>query len=183
MRSLSESLVNRTHSVFGVRLRPFSLAHVEALRIIDHPALTTGVMSWTDLEVFCAVCRTRDPLEDLAGTLQKRPWQLRVLKPLSPFFWARANDIIDCYIRDFFSVPKLWKENKKHNRQQKYPWTIEAVHTLTSEWGMTYAEAWRCPVGLALHAQIVSAESKGADVPVITDEDEKQIAALGGAAT
>jgi len=151
----------------GRTLYPWCLKYRVRLMAFDSP-LVTGSRGVTpaDLIFACQVC-AEEPLGELG-------WrdQLRVLslsrKP------ARFEELLEAFsgyilVEDW---PKFWEQTKKSSGGSKgVPWPLSIVASLISA-GIEEKRAWEMPECQAIWLNSALAISKGADVAIMSPEEE-----------
>ena len=160
-------------------MQPFSLAHMEALNILDCPAVSGGIRGWIAVDLFLAVCTSPTPLADLSSLASRRSLCVALLRTFRPQTLPRVLLEIDCYVRDYFTPPRLWEKDAE-GKALAMPWIPRIIRCLCSHYGMTHAEAWATPAGYAFHLLITHLEAEGEDVQVFTAQDMAQEQALQG---
>lgn len=174
-----ESLIHaRAHRVCGVRLAPYSVAHRLCLGVFA-PRVLLGVgVRWPDLEVAVTLCSRHDPFAVLPRLGRARSWRglaWRYLWPGSLRLQARS---FAAYLDDYDAAPEFWDTpDEGGGSSGKTPLEARVAIALT-KCGLSLAEAWRCPAGLASWLLAARSEMESGESDIITPEDREQIAAL-----
>jgi hypothetical protein len=153
--------------LLGRSLYPWCLKYRVRLMAFDSP-LVTGSRGVTpaDLIFACQVC-AEEPLGEL-GWKDK----LRIQ-------WISANEAKFAILLEAFSGyilvqdwPKFWEQTKKSSGGSKgVPWPLSIVANLTAS-GIDYKQAWEMPECQAIWLNSALAISKGADVAIMSPEEE-----------
>ena len=153
--------------LLGRSMYPWCLKYRVRLMAFDSP-LVTGSRGITpaDLIFACQVC-AEEPLGDIG-------WrdQLRIQ-------WISANEAKFAILLEAFSGyilvqdwPKFWEQTKKASGGSKgVPWPLSIVANLTAS-GIDYKQAWEMPECQAIWLNSALAISKGADVAIMSPEEE-----------
>jgi hypothetical protein len=160
--------------LLGRSLYPWCLKYRVRLMAFDSP-LVTGSRGVTpaDLIFACQVC-AEEPLGDLGWRDQLRILSL-TRKP------AKFKELLEAFagyilVQDW---PKFWEQTKKSSAGSKgVPWPLSIVANLITN-GIDEKRAWEMPECQAIWLNSALAISKGADVAIMSPEEE----ALDAAAT
>ena len=153
--------------LLGRSLYPWCLKYRVRLMAFDSP-LVTGSRAPTpaDLIFACQVC-AEEPL----GNIGWRD-QLRVLSlSRNPAKFEAMLEAFSGYalVQDW---PKFWEQTKKSSAGSKgVPWPLSIVANLTAS-GIDYKQAWEMPECQAIWLNSALAISKGADVAIMSPEEE-----------
>ena len=154
--------------LLGRSLYPWCLKYRVRLMAFDSP-LVTGSRGVTpaDLLFACQVCAE----EPLGGTIKWRD-KLRLQ-------WIGANEAKFSVLLEAFSGyvlvqdwPKFWEQTKKKSAGDKgVPWPLAVVASLITN-GIDEKRAWEMPECQAIWLNSALAISKGADVAIMSPEEE-----------
>ena len=151
----------------GRTLYPWCLKYRVRLMAFDSP-LVTGSRGVTpaDLIFACQVC-AEEPLGEIGWRDQLRMMHLS----RNPAKFERLLEAFAGYIlvQDW---PKFWEQTKKSSGGSKgVPWPLSIVANLTAS-GIDYKQAWEMPECQAIWLNSALAISKGADVAIMSPEEE-----------
>ena len=154
--------------LLGRSLYPWCLKYRVRLLAFDSP-LVTGSRGITpaDLLFACQVC-AEEPLGGRVSWIDK----LRLK-------WISANEAKFNVLLEAFAGyilvqdwPKFWEQTKKQSAGDKgVPWPLSIVANLTAS-GIDYKQAWEMPECQAIWLNSALAISKGADVAIMSPEEE-----------
>ena len=153
--------------LLGRSLYPWCLKYRVRLMAFDSP-LVTGSRGITpaDLIFACQVC-AEEPLGNIRWRDQLRMFDLS----RNPDKFERLLEAFAGYIlvQDW---PKFWEQTKKSSAGSKgVPWPLSIVANLTAS-GIDYKQAWEMPECQAIWLNSALAISKGADVAIMSPEEE-----------
>ena len=153
--------------LLGRSLYPWCLKYRVRLMAFDSP-LVTGSRGVTpaDLIFACQVC-AEEPLGNIRWRDQLRMFDLS----RNPDKFERLLEAFAGYIlvQDW---PKFWEQTKKSSAGSKgVPWPLSIVANLTAS-GIDYKQAWEMPECQAIWLNSALAISKGADVAIMSPEEE-----------
>ena len=158
--------------LLGRSLYPWCLKYRVRLMAFDSP-LVTGSRPITpaDLIFACQVC-AEEPLGEIGWRDQLRMLSLaRKPQKFEAMLEAFAGYIL---VQDW---PKFWEQTKKSSAGSKgVPWPLSIVANLTAS-GIDYKQAWEMPECQAIWLNSALAISKGADVAIMSPEEEAKEAA------
>jgi hypothetical protein len=153
--------------LLGRSLYPWCLKYRVRLMAFDSP-LVTGSRPITpaDLIFACQVC-AEEPLGEIGWRDQLRMLSLaRKPQKFEAMLEAFAGYIL---VQDW---PKFWEQTKKSSAGSKgVPWPLSIVANLTAS-GIDYKQAWEMPECQAIWLNSALAISKGADVAIMSPEEE-----------
>jgi hypothetical protein len=167
-RFLSAFIDPAPFRLLGRSLYPWCLKYRVRLMAFDSP-LVTGSRGITpaDLIFACQVC-AEEPLGGPIGWVDK----LRIMSlARNPAKFERLLEAFAGYIlvQDW---PKFWEQTKKSSGGSKgVPWPLSIVANLTAS-GIDYKQAWEMPECQAIWLNSALAISKGADVAIMSPEEE-----------
>ena len=153
--------------LLGRSLYPWCLKYRVRLMAFDSP-LVTGSRPITpaDLIFACQVC-AEEPLGEIGWKDKLRiQWIGSNEAKFSVLLEAFAGYIL---VQDW---PKFWEQTKKSSGGSKgVPWPLSIVVNLTAS-GIDYKQAWEMPECQAIWLNSALAISKGADVAIMSPEEE-----------
>jgi len=154
--------------MLGRTLYPWCLKYRVRLTAFESP-LVTGSRGVTpaDLLFACQVCAD----EEVGGRLGWKD-QLRIMRLM------RNPARFEAYLKAFADYilvahwPKFWEQTAKTSGGDKgIPWPLAIVANLTAS-GIDYKQAWEMPECQAIWLNSALAISKGADVAIMSPEEE-----------
>ena len=163
----------REHTVLGRKLRAFSLAHRLSLEAVGSPLIESDKpFTMADLCLAVRICAAADPFRPLA-----RPtWGERVhywRGSLDPaWFRVQAQKFV-AYLDDHSSAPKFWEPTDKTESRVCIPWILEVASALLRHTSLTEQEVWYMPLGRAFWYFTALSRQTGADLEVLTTEEEE----------
>lgn len=90
------------------------------------------------------------------------------------YFYKAMKDILE-YMNESCSAPLVYaKEEKKEKRKENIPSPLVMATALMSRLHMTPEEAWNTPIGQAVWYLTAFSSSEGADVKILSTEDEQR---------
>jgi len=154
--------------LLGRSLYPWCLKYRVRLLAFDSP-LVTGSRGITpaDLLFACQVCAE----EPLGGPIK---WMDKLRLQWIGANEAKFNVMLEAFagyilIQDW---PKFWEQTKKSSGGDKgVPWPLSIVANLTAS-GIDYKQAWEMPECQAIWLNSALAIRKGADVAIMSPEEE-----------
>ena len=158
--------------VLGRYVDPFSLLRRLQLESIESPFVSPGKdVRPLDLLIAVKIC-AGEPIGKL--TLKDRFYLAR-LSTSERYFVKQM-----CRFTEFVLIeswPKFWEKKAKHTNTTGMPWVLTVVCNLMNH-GVTEERAWTMPESQAIWLHSCFAISNGADMKVLTKEDEDLIAKL-----
>ena len=89
---------------------------------------------------------------------------------------ANAFETFGRYMSESMSAPKVWVKDgdeKKEVIKENIPKTLSIVVCLVTKFGFSESEAWNMPFSRALWYTTAYASQEGADITIITTEQEE----------
>ena len=159
-----------THSVLGVKLRPFCLWHLLLLKIIYSPFINAGDVEWFDLQTAVGICR-----------LSYR--QSKIKRPHTPI-WKRDGALKKetikflTYVGDYFNKPDygiipLSEGTSNRKMGTPPPEIVSAAYDAAEAYGCSVGEAWNMPIGEAYISQAYAFKRRGGNLDFV-DPEERQ---------
>lgn len=169
----AEAFLNAEHKVYDIAMRPLSLGHAFALEAIGSPFYTGALGDSGQLKLAAWICH-RGPLASFdASGLRFRLWS----------WWAGKLDFDTqaakwaVYVADYCAPPQFWskQQSKEKSEPSKIPSAVTTVVRLM-RLGMTEAEAWATPVGVASWYEAAAYETEtGNKLDIVTDSERLAI--------
>lgn len=156
----------------GRTLHPFCLKHRLMLMALGSPLVEdAGAVTPVDLVIAAQVCS-----EKVIGdyTFWDRVWIWRLGR--DPELMARAVKAFAEYV-GLDDWPKFWSKPEKSKGRAEdsgIPWVLAVVANLI-QGGMTEEEAWNVPESQAIWYNSAFAMNKGADLSLMTTEEERMM--------
>jgi hypothetical protein len=158
--------------LLGRFVSPFCLLHRVQLEAAESPLLRSGVgIRPLDLLVAVKICSG----ERLDKLTWKDSWYLGKMNG-SELYFARQIDRFSKFVL-VEAWPKFWEKKAKHAESSGTPWVLTVVASLIAN-GIPEERAWTMPECQAIWLNSAFAISKGAELKVLTSEDEELIETL-----
>jgi hypothetical protein len=167
-----QALCCQPATVFGRKLRPFSLSHAFLLDGLKNGWLSKSSGSRSELLHAVWICG-QDHKRNLSGLLNPPFFRLFLF-----FLWARRYDYAAetekflQYLCDYMEIPKHWESSEHSGKSFRAPWQYHFAVTVSANCGLAVTEAWDMPVALARCYYDVWAEKQGDDSLVSRREHE-----------
>ena len=158
--------------VLGRFVDPFSLLRRLQLEAVESPFVVPGKdVRPLDLLIAVKIC-AGEPIGKL--TLKDR-FYLSRLNYSERYFVKQMSRFSEFVLIE--SWPKFWEKKAKHTNTTGMPWVLTVVCNLMNH-GVTEERAWTMPESQAIWLHSCFAIGEGADMKVLTKEDEDLIAKL-----
>jgi hypothetical protein len=158
--------------LLGRFVSPFCLLHRVQLEAAESPLLRSGAgIRPLDLLVAVKVCSG----ERLDKLTWKDSWYLGKMTSNGDYF-AEQIERFSNYVL-VSAWPKFWEKKTKSMETSGIPWPLSVVANLIAN-GIPEDRAWTMPECQAIWLNSSFAISKGAELKVLTTEDEELIAEL-----
>jgi hypothetical protein len=158
--------------VLGRFVDPFSLLRRLQLEAVESPFVVPGKeVRPLDLLIAVKIC-AGEPIGKL--TLKDR-FYLSRLSYSETYFVKQMSRFTEFVLIE--SWPKFWEKKAKHTNTTGMPWVLTVVCNLMNH-GISEERAWTMPESQAIWLHSCFAISNGADMKVLTKEDEDLIAKL-----
>lgn len=158
--------------VLGRFVSPFSLLHRVTLTAADSPVIKAGAsVRPIDLLVAVKIC-AGEPLGKLTW---RDHWELWKLSNRDSYFEAQIN-LFGAYALTE-AWPKFWDKSGKTGGTSSTPWPLTVVCNLIAN-GIPEERAWNMPESQAIWLHSGFAIMNGADLKVLTTEQEQELAEL-----
>ena len=158
--------------LLGRFVSPFCLLHRVQLEAAESPLLKSGVgIRPLDLLVAVKICSG----ERLDKITWKDSWYLGKMTSNGDYF----ADQIDRFAQFVLVTawPKFWEKKAKAAESSGVPWPLSVVSNLIAN-GIPEERAWKMPECQAIWLNSAFAINKGAELKVLTTEDEELIETL-----
>lgn len=158
--------------VLGRYVDPFSLLRRLQLEAVESPFVVPGKdVRPLDLLIAVKIC-AGEPIGKL--TLKDR-FYLSRLNYSERYFVKQMSRFTEFVLIE--SWPKFWEKKAKHANTTGMPWVLTVVCNLMNH-GVTEERAWTMPESQAIWLHSCFAIGEGADMKILTKEDEDLIAKL-----
>lgn len=159
------------HLVLGKKLHPFCWNDLLLFHAIESPLIEGKIPDLIQLQQAVVVCST--PFEKVQEKLAKpdRRWLKACLK-------MNLSDEIqkfDAYLRDYCAFPKLWQKLNSDSPKVKTPFLLSLAASVARHAKIGFEKIRSMPVSELLWWQVALAEQEGADIDLITPEEEQAI--------
>jgi len=158
--------------LLGRFVSPFCLLHRVQLEAAESPLLKSGVgIRPLDMLVAVKICSG----ERLDKITWKDSWYLGKMTSNGDYF----ADQIDRFAQFVLVTawPKFWEKKAKAAESSGVPWPLSVVSNLIAN-GIPEERAWKMPECQAIWLNSAFAINKGAELKVLTTEDEELIETL-----
>ncbi len=152
--------------ILGRFLYPFCLKHRVRLEAIESPLLKSGQeVQALDLLVAIKICAE----EDISEISLLDSWRLAKLRSDKDYFIRTLREFERyVFIKNW---PKFWEKTKEGRSDVGVPWILTVVTNLLQA-GISEERAWEMPECQAIWLSTAMMVSKGADVQVLSTEEE-----------
>jgi hypothetical protein len=155
--------------LLGRFVSPFCLLHRVQLEAAESPLLRSGAgIRPLDLLVAVKICSG----ERLDKLTWKDSWYLGKMTANEDYFAEQIERFSKFVLIE--SWPKFWEKKAKSSETSGTPWVLTVVASLISN-GIPEERAWTMPECQAIWLNSTFAISKGAELKVLTSEDEELI--------
>jgi hypothetical protein len=158
--------------LLGRFVSPFCLLHRVQLEAAESPLLRSGAdVRPLDLLVAVKICSG----ERLDRMTWKDSWQVAKMTGNKDYFAEQIDRFAEFVL--VHSWPKFWEKKAKAAETSGIPWPLSVVSSLIAN-GIPEERAWTMPECQAIWLNASFAISKGAELKVLTSEDEELIEEL-----
>jgi len=176
-RYLNAFLIPPQYSVGGIALDIFCPRHFITLQAVNSPFVSENPkgISYKDLFIALRICSTPSWREAVKKPNIKDRIKYIIIESFAQK-QAEAFQTFGRYMSESMSAPKVWiKDDDKKSKitKENIPKTLSIVVCLVTKFGFSENEAWNMPFSRALWYTTAYASQEGADVEIITTEDEE----------
>jgi hypothetical protein len=158
--------------LLGRFVSPFCLLHRVQLEAAESPLLRAGAdVRPLDLLVAVKICSG----ERLDKMTWKDSWHIAKMTGNKNYFAEQIDRFAEFVL--VHSWPKFWEKKAKAAETSGIPWPLSVVSSLIAN-GIPEERAWTMPECQAIWLNASFAISKGAELKVLTSEDEELIEEL-----
>jgi hypothetical protein len=159
-------------TVFGRKLKPFSLSHSYLLEGLENPWPKYREGSKSALIHAVWVC-SQDHGTNVAQVLRPPLFRMFLAGLMARRYdYATERKVFLQYMADYMEIPDHWYSDTGSSKGLRAPWQLHFVMGLTQHCGMVLRDAWNAPVALARCWYDVWAEKQGDDSLVSVREQE-----------
>ena len=163
----------REKRICGIKLNPINFRHLLLLELIESPLLKFNKScSVIDLITAIKIFSSKDNSKISKVSLYEKFHFSRLYYDLS--YQAEISQELKIFIEESLSFPKVWiKESDGIKKdEENMPQSIVSVTALMSKLNMSEKDAWEIPVCKAAWYLTAYACVEGAEIKVITTEEE-----------
>ena len=158
--------------VLGRFVDPFSMLRRLQLESVESPFVAPGKeVRPLDLLIAVKIC-AGEPIGKLS---LKDYFYLGRMKSSEVYFVKQMSRFSEYVLIE--SWPKFWEKKAKHHNSTGMPWVLTVVCNLMAH-GVSEDRAWTMPESQAIWLHSCFAINEGADMKVLTKEDEELLAKL-----
>lgn len=176
-RYLNAFLIPPQYSVGGIKLDIFCPRHFITLQALESPFVVSNPvgLNYKDLFIAMRVCSTSSWSEAVEKPSLVERLKYLAIESISSNK-SKAFETFGRYMSESMSAPKVWMKddgNSKDLMKEKVPRTLSIVVCLMTKFGFSEREAWDMPFSRALWYTTAFASQEGAEIEVITTEQEE----------
>ena len=158
--------------MLGRLVSPFSMLRRVQLESVESPfVVSTKAVRPLDLLIAVKIC-AGEPIGKLS---LKDHYYLGRMSASEVYFVKQMSRFAEFVLVE--SWPKFWEKKAKHHNSTGMPWVLTVVCNLMAH-GVSEQRAWTMPESQAIWLHSCFAISEGADMKVLSKEDEDLIAKL-----
>lgn len=172
-RFLTAFVLPKKWNVIGYELKPFSLRHTLALMALESPVLNGDHIATKpeDIIIFLRICSTDNAFEALGKPTLKDRWKLAWME-ISTVYFLQALAQIHQYMTQCNTTPTTYTKSEQSKQKENVPSVLGMATALMARLHMRPDEAWDCTVGQSVWYLTAFAVSEGADIKILSTEDE-----------
>ena len=175
-RFLTAFILPKEWDIMGYKLKPFSLRHTLVLMALQSPvlAMQAGRIKPEDIIIFLRICSTDNAFVALKEpTWRDKLNQVRLEISIKKFVEVAVQ--IKAYMVACNTTPVTYsKDDEKEKTKENIPGVLGMATSLMSRLHMSPEEAWNCTVGQAVWYVTAYGVSEGADIKILSTEDESK---------
>jgi hypothetical protein len=157
--------------ILGRFVSPFSLLRRVQLQAIESPFVCPDKdIRPSDLLIAVKICAG----EPISKPTLKDSWYLGRMR--NEAYFVKQLSLFSQYVL-LDAWPKFWEKESKGSSGSGIPWVLNVVASLMKN-GVSEERAWTMPESQAIWLHSAIAISKGADIKVLTFEEEELIKSL-----
>jgi hypothetical protein len=159
----------------GYKLTPFSLRHMLYLQALNSPFLTMErIPAPKDVLVLLRICSSTHPSEAFTNVTIGDRIRMARMEVNTAYFFKNLL-LIKSYIEACTTVPKTYeKPDDTHKVKENVPGPLSMATSLMSKLHMKKEEAWELTLGQAIWYLTAYAIGEGAEIKILTTEDEEK---------
>lgn len=164
--------------IFGRRLKPFCLAHWLHLAALRSPLLASDEpVSVGDLLTAVRIC-SRQRMTLRFG----RPGMMDRIRAgfsrRNPLYFQQQAALFVKYLEAGSQGPKFWEKSEVVIPKERLPWILAIATNLLHSTSLSEEEVWFMPLGKALWYHAAIAVREGANLDILSTEEEALLEAL-----
>jgi len=160
-------------TVFGRKLRPFSLSHAFILESLRNRWMESGDKARSQLLHAVWVCGN-DHATNVKQVTRPPIGRMALFAAWSKRYDSEHEEAKFLqYVSDYMEIPEHWEGKEYSGKVFRAPWQYHFALTVAHECGKTVDEAWDMPVALARCYYDVWAEKQGDDSLVSVREKRR----------
>ena len=175
-RFLSAFIVPESWDILGYKLKPFTLRHMLYLTALKSPFIDkkpdTGITPEAVL-VLLRVCSSEHPSKAFRRPTIADYWRQGKMESDIEFFYGTVGTVFN-YIQTCSSAPEVYKkeDNSLVPKKENLPPALSLATSLMVKLHIPEKAAWETPVGQALWYLTTVAINEGAEIKILSTEDE-----------
>lgn len=155
----------------------FCPRHFITLQAVNSPFVSENPegISYKDLFIALRICSTPSWRDAVKKPNLIERYKYMMIESFSKR-QAVAFETFGRYMAESMSAPKVWvkdSDDKKELIKENIPKTLAIVVCLVTKFGFSESEAWNMPFSRALWYTTAYASQEGADITIITTEQEE----------
>jgi len=176
-RFLTAFILPEKWEIMGYKLKPFSLRHTMTLTALGSPIVEGDGprVKPEDIVIFVRVCAAKDAFVALDKPSLWDKWCHARMEVDTTYYFDQLM-AINAYIRTCNTMPNTYtKEDGEEKKKENVPVVLGLATSLMSKLNFTKDEAWDCTVGQAVWYLTAYSIGEGADVKIISTQDEAKM--------
>jgi len=177
-RFLTAFIIPKEWEIMGYKLKPFSLRMMLILNALDSPFATGKRLPNCpeDIIIFLRVCSGLHPHDAFKKVTLRDRWLLTKMEISEKFMIQQIHKCME-YISVCNTTPKVVKKSETEEwKRENIPGPLSLASSLM-KMGFTHTEAWELTLGQAVWYLTAYAVSEGAEIKVITTQQEESMEA------
>jgi hypothetical protein len=176
-RFLTAFILPESWSIMGYKLKPFSLRHTMTLTALESPIVAADGprVKPEDIVIFLRVCSSDNAFVALSKPSLWDRWCQARMEVDTTYYFDQLM-AINAYIKLCNTMPNTYnKDEGQEKKKENVPVVLGLATSLMSKLNFNKDEAWDCTVGQAVWYLTAYAVSEGADVKIISTQDEAKM--------
>lgn len=178
-----ESFVNVSHSLLGIKLKPFSLLHLIWLNQIGSPlVITDKSCDLRDVELGALICSSSSNEE-----IFKKIGEQKGFRRIRRILWHRKNREtkgekeflirqIECFFKyqeDYVSLPRFHHDDAEGESNEKLPWLLTLAASVIKTTGWSEDTVFSMPLGKLIWLNLAFNYLETGKSNVVSDKEEQ----------